>query len=223
MHVYGDTIDELIDGLSRLKDGAFINYFVLKFKTLTEEQLLRLDDIMLTTVGAEQIVIYAERRKDKINTKKYQNGLIELKNIPILIRFTSFAIQPNIVKTEDEIENYGKACFAVDLLEVVEGVNKERMKRFIFDCKDAYCAFRFIRFLQSKEKMLNMNDVLETKKIVLNSKDDFEISRWAKWIGDIEEAREAINKISDKEVIKEFNKEFPKPIIKKGFFDRFKK
>lgn len=57
LHVYGDTIDELIDGLSRLKDGAFINYFVFKFeKRLTEEQLLRLDDIMLTTDNAEEIV-----------------------------------------------------------------------------------------------------------------------------------------------------------------------
>lgn len=223
LHVYGDTIDELIDGLSRLKDGAFINYFVFKFKTLTEEQLLRLDDITLTTDNAEEIVKYAERRKEKINTQKYQDKLIELKNIPKLIKFTSFAIQPNIVKTENAVINYGEACYAVDLLEEVEGVNEGKMKRFIFDCKDAYCAFRFIRFLQSEEKMLNMNDVLEAKKIVLNSKDCFEISRWARWIGDIEEAREAINKIENKEGIKEFDKEFPKPIIKKSFFDRFKK
>lgn len=223
LHVYGDTIDELIDGLSRLRDGAFINYFVFKFKTLTEEQLLRLDDIMLTTDNAEEILKYANRRKDKINTKKYQDKLIELKDMRKLADFTAFAIGVDIEKTEDAIIKYGKPSDAMYLCKIVKGVNKEKMKQFIFEKGTASEVFYFAHMIHSIDSVVNMNDILEAKKIVLDSKDNDAIFRWAIFIGDVEEAREAINKIGDKKSIEEFNKEFPKQIIKKNFFDRLKK
>lgn len=223
LHVYGDTIDELIEGLSQLRDGAFINYFVFKFKTLTEEQLLRLDDIMLTTDNVGEIVGYAERRKDKINTQKYQDKLIELKNMYKLASFTAFAIGVNIEKTEDATIKYGKPSDAEELYRIVKGVNKEKMKQFIFEKGTANDVFCFAHILHSRDSVVNMNDILEAKQIVLNSKDDTAILRWARWIGDVEEAREATNKIGNKEAIKLFNKEFPEPIIKKNFFDRFKR
>lgn len=224
LHVYGDTIDELIDGLSRLKDGAFIDYFVFKFeKRLTEEQLLRLDEIMLTTDNAEQIVIYAERRKDRINTQKYQDRLIELKDMWRLVKFTSFAIGADIEKTEDAVKTYGNGRTANMLLEEVDGVNSEKMKKFIFEKGSPYEVFSFAHSLKLIDPEINMNDIFKAKKIVLGSKDDSAIEMWARFIGDVEEAREAINKIGDEEAIKSFNKEFPKPIIKKNFFNRFKK
>lgn len=223
LHVYGDTINELIDGLSLLKDGGFINYFVFKFKTLTEEQLLRLDDIMLTTDNAAEIVEYAKRRKDKINTQKYQDKLIELKNMYQLADFTTFAIGVDIEKTEDATIKYGKPSDAEYLYQNVKGVNKEKMKQFIFKKGTAYEVFSFAHTLHIMDSAVNMNDIFEAKKIVLSSKDNYGISMWAEFIGDIEEAREAINKIGNKEYIKRFNEKFPKPIIKKSFFDRFKK
>lgn len=252
LHVYGDTIDELIDGLALIKDGKFINQFVDEFKSVTEEQLLRLDELMVTTDDAREIVKYAEKRKDKINTQKYQDKLIELKNIPILIWFTRFAIHPDIEKTEDAVINYGKEDCVMDLLECVEGVNEKRIKEFIFNRKKAYYAYYFIKVLQSKKIILNMNDILEAKKIVIESKDMFIIRCWAEHIGDvtemedltikygtacdmyrfadnvknidIEKFREAINKTDDKTSIGLFNWRFPKPNLKpKSFFDRFKK
>ncbi len=251
MYIYGNTIDELIDGLALIKDGKFINQFVNEFKSLTEEQLLRLDKIMLTTDSAIEIVEYAKRRKDKINTIEYQNKLIELKNMYILIRFTAFAIQPNIVNTEDAIIDYGDASVAVNLLENVEGVNVEKMKKFIFDSKDAHSAYQLIIYFQNKEKMLNMNDILEAKKIVIESKNMNLIYYWAEYIGDvtemedvtikygsayrmwefalgiknanIEKIREAINKTGDQNLIMRFNSYFPKPIIKSSFWSKFKK
>ena len=57
-YIYGNTIDELIDGLALIKDAKFINQFVNEFKSLTEEQLLRLDQIMLTTDDAKKIMKY---------------------------------------------------------------------------------------------------------------------------------------------------------------------
>lgn len=249
-YIYGNTIDELIDGLALIKDGKFINQFVNEFKSLTEEQLLRLDKIMVTTDSAAEIIEYAKRRKDKINTIEYQNKLIELKNMYILIRFTAFAIQPNITMTEDAIIDYGNPIVAVDLLKDIEGVNVEKMKKFIFDCKDAYSAYYLIRHFQSKEKILNMNDILEAKKILIEAKNISIIYDWAENIGDvtemedvtinygtayymyqfangiknsnIEKIREAINKTGDQDMIKRFNSDFPKPIIK-SFLSKFKK
>lgn len=252
LHVYGDTIDELIDGLSRLKDGTFINYFVFKFeKRLTEEQLLRLDDIMLTTYNAEEIVKYAKRRKEKINTQKYQDKLIELKDMWRLVVFTSFAIGVDIEKTEDAVIAYGNARNANKLLEEVEGVNKEKMKKFIFNSNDGYEIYNFVRNLMWKKQLINMNDMLEAKQLVKDSKDIQTIRFWAKEIGDVEEMQDItikygnawdmysfakevkdanivkirveIAKKNCKEVMQRFNSEFPNPIIKKSFFDRFKK
>lgn len=190
LHVYGDTIDELIDGLSRLKDGAFINYFVFKFKKrLTEEQLSRLDEIMLTTDNGKEIVNYARSRKEKIDTQKYQDRLIELKDIWGLGEFESFAIE----------------------------VDREKIKRFVFEKGTLNEVINFTMWFVRK----NADDRFEAKKLVLESKDNEAISNWARWIGDVEEAREAINKIGDEEAIKKFNAEFPRP--KKNFFNRFKK
>lgn len=224
LHVYGDTIDELIDGLSRLKNGAFIRCFVFKFdKTLTEEQLLRLDEIMLTTNNAEQIVVYARDRKEKINTQKYQEKLVELKDMRKLADFTGLAIGVDIEKTEDATIKYGKPSDAEYLYKAVKGVNKEKMKQFIFEKGTAYEVFSFAHTLHLIDSMVNINDIFEAKKIVLDSKDERAIVGWAEFIGDVEEARKAINKIGDEGTIKFFNMYFPKPIINKSFFDRFKK
>lgn len=224
LHVYGDTIDELIDGLSRLKDGAFINYFVFKFeKRLTEEQLSRLDEIMLTTDNAKEIVRYAKRRKEKINTQKYQDRLSEIKDMRRLVDFTSFAIGVDIEKTEDALISSENVRCAENLLQMVNGVNREKIKKFIFEKGSPYEVFSFAHSLKLIDPEINMNDIFKAKKIVLGSKDDSAIEMWARFIGDVEEAREAINKIGDEEAIKSFNKEFPKPIIKKNFFNRFKK
>ncbi len=222
-HIFGDTIDELIDALAVLKDGEFINYFVFKFKTLTEEQLLRLDDIMLTTDDAEQIVIYAEKRKDKISTQKYQDKLIELKDMWRLTDFTAFAIGVDIVKTEDAVIKYGRSSDANYLYRTVKGVNKEKMKKFVFEKGPAREVSSFAHTLHIIDSVTNMNDILEAKKIVLESKDTYAIESWARFIGDVEEARKAINKIGDKVHIEYFNIKFPKPIIKKSFWDKFKK
>lgn len=223
-YVYGDTVDELIDGLALIKDGRFINNFVWKFEgCLTEEQLLKLDDIMLTTDDAEQIVIYAERRKEKINTQKYQDRLIELKDMCRLVDFTAFAIGVDIEKTENAFIDSEDAKWAVSLLRKVKGVNRAKIKKFIFEKGTPSEVFSFAHDTKLWHSETNMNDIFEAKKIVLNSKDDFAILMWARYIGDIEEAREATNKIQDKDAIKYFNREFPKPIIKKSFFGRFKK
>lgn len=224
LHVYGDTVDEFIDGLSRLKDGAFINYFFFKFqKRLTEEQLLRLDEIMITTDNAEQIVNYAKKRKEKINTQKYQDRLIELKDMWRLVDFTSFAIGADIEKTEDVLISSGDVREAKRLLQEVNGADTEKIKEFIFEKGSPHEVFSFAHTLKLINPVINMNDIFKAKKIVLESKDDFAIFMWAKYIGDVEEAREATNKIGDEEATKSFNKEFPKPIIKKSFFNRFKK
>ena len=252
LHVYGDTIDELIDGLSRLKDGAFIDYFVFKFeKRLTEEQLSRLDEIMITTYNAEQIVMYAERRKDKINTQKYQDRLIELKDMWRLVKFTSFAIGADIEKTEDAVIAYGDARRANDLLEEVDSVNIKKMKKFIFEKAEPYEVYSYIRYLKRKKIAININDIFEAKKIVIQSQDMQTIRFWADGIGDVEEMQDitiqygdawdmygfakevenadiekiriSINKTNEKDVIQRFNDKFPKPIIKRNFFNMFKK
>lgn len=62
-YVFGDTIDELINGLEVLKDGKLINRFIENFPNLAEEQLMRLDVIMAQTEDAEQIYNYAIKRK----------------------------------------------------------------------------------------------------------------------------------------------------------------
>lgn len=252
LHVYGDTIDELIDGLSRLKDGAFINYFVFKFKgRLTEEQLSRLDEIMITTDNAEQIVSYAKRRKEKINTQKYQDRLIELKDMWRLVDFTSFAIGVDIEKTEDAVIAYGDGGNANRLIEEVDGVNIKKIKEFIFEKGREYEVYHYIQILKRKKMAININDIIEAKKIVIKSQNTQTIRFWADGIGDVKEMQDitiqygdawdmygfakevknadiekiriAINKTNEKDVIQRFNHEFPKPIIKKNFFNRFKK
>ncbi len=251
LHVYGDTINELIEGLSMLRDGAFINYFVFKFKTLTEEQLLRLDDIMLTTDNAEEILEYAKRRKEKINTQKYQDRLIELKDMRKLVNFTAFAIGVNIEKTEDAVIAYGDVGKANMLIREIDSVNIKKMKEFIFEKGRAYEVYDYIRNLKIKDIAININEMREAKKIVIESQNMQTIRFWAKSIGDvaemeditvqygdtwdmysfakevknadIERIRVEIAKKNCKELMQRLNLEFPKPIIKKSFFDRFNK
>lgn len=168
-----------------------------------------------------------------------------------LVVFTSFAIGVDIEKTEDAVIAYGNARNANKLLEEVEGVNKEKMKKFIFNSNDGYEIYNFVRNLMWKKQLINMNDMLEAKQLVKDSKDIQTIRFWAKEIGDVEEMQDItikygnawdmysfakevkdanivkirveIAKKNCKEVMQRFNSEFPNPIIKKSFFDRFKK
>lgn len=251
-YVYGDTIDELVDGLAVLRDGEFINHFAFGFENLTEEQLLRLDDIMLTTDDAEQIVKYAKRRKEKINTQKYQDKLIELRNIHQLVHFSIFAMNLDVEKTENAVIAYGDACNANRLIEEVNGVNEEKMRKFIFEKGNEYEVYRYIRSYKKRAIAINMNVMFEAKKIVIASQDMQTIMFWADEIGDtsemqditiqygkawpmynfakevekadIEKIRVAIKKTGEKNIIKRFNDEFPIVVIKKSFFaSRFRK
>lgn len=185
--IWGDTIEELIDNLALLKDAGFINYFIRLFEDLTEEQLARLDDIILTTDNAEQIVRYVRKRQSKINTEKFQDKLMELKNVTQLVKFTILAINPDIKKTEDAVIHYGNAQNAVDLLKEVPGVNQERMKDFILKRKEAETVCYLVEILIRKNKTVNQKDYLKAKQIVINSKDMWAIRYWAVMIGDVTE------------------------------------
>ncbi len=249
-YIYGNTVDELIDGLALIKDGKFINQFVDEFKGLTPEQLLKLDEIMLTTYDAKEIIKYAKRRKETINTQKYQDKLVELKDIERLIKFTSFAIRPDIVKTEKAVIDYGKPNDGIYLLEEIEGVCKEKIKSFILSCEDAYSAYQLIRILIDKQEQILDIDILEAKRIVKQSKRMSVICAWARDIGnvtemedvtieygtardmydfaklvkgaDIEKIRTAIEQKDDIIIKYNFKKDFPKPIVKKSFWSKLK-
>ncbi len=252
-YIFGDTVDELIDDLALLKDAGFINYFIRIFENLTEEQLARLDDIMLTTDNSGQIVFYARKRKNKINTQKYQNRLIELRNMYQLVNFAVFALQPDIEKIEDAVIAYGNAQNAVELLEKVKDVNVEKMKNFILEKQELEQVCDLVRMLIHRNHIINQNDLLRAKQIVINSRDMWTIRYWASSIGNvsemedvtvqygdgwqiyhfaeqvknanIEKIRKAMKQRNDipKEIKDEFDLRFPNPTIKEKFLNWVKK
>ena len=83
--VNGDTIDDLISSLEEINDGRFINEFLRDFPNLKENQLKELDRIILGTDNATFICNYAKQRQQGCNLKKFEDRLIKLGNVEVLI------------------------------------------------------------------------------------------------------------------------------------------
>lgn len=176
-YVFGDTIDELINGLEVLKDGKLINRFIENFPNLAEEQLMRLDVIMAQTEDAEQIYNYAIKRKTikkEENLQKLQDIFIDkievLKDGKLINRFIeSF---PNLA--EEQLIRLDVIMAQTEIAEQIYNYASRRKKiSNISDLEDALIKAELSKgrtdFIEAFEKNIKGADLLKAKNAILES------------------------------------------------------
>lgn len=198
-YVYGDTIDELIEGLELLKDGKFINNFLLEFPNLSEDQLERLDLVMPQTDEAEQISKYACKRKKVSNTTDFEDALIKLKAGYQIKEFAKSVEGANIQKLEDAIIESKEIHLMSDFVEEIKGADLLKFKKAIFETKDAYCMARFCVNFQKEDGIIEKEELEEIEKIVIESENCMAIRVFASRDNgaNVEKLQEAIIKTKD--------------------------
>lgn len=202
-YVYGDSIDELIDGLALLKDGTFINKFLYEFPDLSKEQLERLDSIILTSKDANQIYEYAKRRKEVSNIEDFEDTLITLKNPFRIVEFTRFVKAVNVEKMQDAVIEIGDTATIVSFSLAVKDSDNQKTKKALFEKKVAYDIYNFI---SNKEDELDLADIFKAEDIIIASKDTETMNFWARRIkhANIDKIQDAIIKSKDTNAMLDF-------------------
>lgn len=205
-YVFGDTIDELIDGLEVLKDGRFINYFLCKFPDLSEEQLNRLDIIMSQTNDGNEILNYLCKRKKVNNVEKFEDILIKTRKLSLLVYFAKEVKGADIRRLENIILESKDAPNIYNFAKEVEGANLLKLKNALLETKKAFYIALFFEKFQKKERIINGEDIKKGEDIVVQSLDAFAIINFAIGVNgaNIEKLEDAIIKTEDGEKIIEF-------------------
>lgn len=208
-YVFGDTIDELIEGLEQLKDGRFINDFVFRFPNLSEEQLERIDVVMPQTDDAKEISEYACERGKVSNTADFEDALIRLKVLYCIRDFARYVEGANIQKLEDAIVESKETYEIVNFSREVKGADLLRLKKVIFETCTTENAFNmaiFCREHQEKPGVIEQEDVQKTEKIIIESKDTLAILVFASDVKgvNIQKLQDAIIKTENAEAILSF-------------------
>ena len=171
-YVFGDNVDELIDGLALLNDGRFVNEFVWKFPDLTETQLVRLDTIMLRTSNAKEIVEYAIRRAEKLSNRMYiEKRLVELRKIFDICKYAENCQVNNIDAFVDVICEE-KISYAINRIAKVDGANLFKLKKAIFQIDNIYELIKFCSYCQNKaDNIIIQEDVQKVEQLVIDKGD----------------------------------------------------
>lgn len=207
--VFGDTIDELIDGLEILKDGEFINYFVWKFPDLSEEQLRRLDVIMAQTKDGKEILNYLCKRKKVNNIEDFEDTLIKTRKLSLLVDFAREVKGANIRRLEHIILESKNVANIYEFAKEVEGANLLKLKNALLETKEAFYITLFLKNFQTKERIINSEDVKRAEDIITQSLNALAIINFAIGVkgANIEKLEDAIIKTENGEKIIEFAEE----------------
>lgn len=163
--IFGDTIDELIDGLEILKDGKFINTFVEKYPHLTEEQFVRLDIIMPQTNDAEEICKYACNRKVLSNVMDFEDALIRMDDPWKLLKFAECVKGADIQKLEDAIAESKEYKAIIRFAIEIEGADIEKLEDVIIQSQHPYVIEEFAEQVNGANLLKIKNAYFELKSI----------------------------------------------------------
>ncbi len=176
-HIFGDTIDELIDGLRKFNDGKFVNKFVGTFSDLTEEQLEQLDGIMAKTSDAEEIFKYAEKRKKLSNRKDIEERLVELKEYHYIAKYATKCEVDNIDLLVDCVSK-GDTVYAITEIAHAKGADLIKLKDAIFDetkfdsnsnrIMDAILTF--CSYWQKESNIITVDDVRKVEQLSIDNR-----------------------------------------------------
>ena len=138
VYVFGDTVDELIDNLVKLKDGKFITSFIDDFPNLKDEQLKKLDKGIIACQKPRQISSYAVKRKELSNTQDVEDALISLcsksSTYRPIVDFARTVVGANISKLEDFIIKSSDTTSILEFAREVAGANIERLQEAFLMC-----------------------------------------------------------------------------------------
>lgn len=167
VYVHGNTIDELMEGLSILKNGKIINKFVYRFsKLLTKEQFERLDVLMLEEDDTKEIFEYAMRRDGLSNVEEFERRLIKSEEFYDLISFYEKYEGKFFEKVEENIPNYEDARL-IYTFSLLEKANLTKLKEGILKTNDGHFVTQFFIEHQEKQGIISREDIEKAEEIVI--------------------------------------------------------
>lgn len=216
MIISGNTIDELIDGLSILKDGQIILNFIDIFNQLTKEQLERIDEIMLEAKDTKKILEYAIKREGLSNIEKFERRLIKSENFSYLIEFYKKYKGKFFEEVEESIANSKDSQLIFEFSEL-EGANLIKLKDAILKSNDIDWIICFFITYQKKKVITSQEDIEKFEEIIITEQCASDIFWFAETVNsaNIEKLEDAIVKTGNKHYIFRFAKEIKGANIEK--------
>lgn len=217
--IFGDTIDELIDGLILQKDSRFIRCFIDSFPGLSEEQLQKLDVIMLEKEDIHEVMSYITRRKKLSNPIAFAEKLVRNDKFEAIVGMANNCKGSELEQLEDSVAGCKDSYTILRFSKEVEGANLSKLKKALFEIGDANYIMSFCIAHQKNPSIITKEDVEYAEKLVIDAEVPGDMLRFADNVkgANIEKIGEAIQKTGNKRIIKEFKSEFG-PVKKSGFF-----
>lgn len=197
---FGDTVDELIDNLIKLKSYEFITSFISEFPNLKDEQLKKLDNAMLDCKDIKDLSNYAITRRVLSNTKKVEDALISLCCKPedylCIYSFAKFVTGANILKLQDCILNcHVDSSSMVYFLRDFPAADPYKFKQAIMDSKNIISIIELYRICPG----FTVTEINELQEMVISSNSACAIYKFARYVDDsnIDKLRNAINLLAN--------------------------
>lgn len=212
-YVFGDTIDELIDGLEILNDGNFAIDFRYKFPDLTENQLARIDKVVVTgSNDAEKMVCYAIRRRKLSNPKEFEEKLVKLRGYREILKYVQILEVNNLSLLVDCICN-GLSTGAMLEMSKVKNVDLLKIKNAIFKRSQDICwisnLIDFIAYHQNESTVITAEDIKNAEQLVIESNNSSYIKKFAEKIkgADKQKLQRIVEELGCADIIYEFAKD----------------
>ena len=210
-YIFGDTIDELIDGLALLKNDKALNIFSQQFETmLSDEQRKRFDALVLQTEDINAISEYTDRIKTLSNIDEFEAFLSSSIEYPyVILRFSKKFRGANFEKMQNAIIQSQNAPAMLQFSEI-EGTNLHLLKQAIFQTNQVWPIADFCISHQEVDGLIEKSDIqyvqdlaiaqsdlstifhiakmlkgVDTEKLqtfIIQSKDSYYINRFAEYV-----------------------------------------
>lgn len=173
-YIFGDTVDELIDALALLKDGKCVNEFVSMFKNLSEEQLEKLDVIILDSKNCKEISNYASSRGSIINVEDAENTLISLCEqqvaYPNIVEFAKNVKGANIAKLQDAMLTCKNSCLMLRFVNEIPEADPHKFKEPLEKIGDLCDLISFYKKYQDNPEIISKEDIKNLQQKVIDNK-----------------------------------------------------
>lgn len=199
-YVFGDTVDELIDNLIKLKSYEFITSFISDFPNLKDAQLKKLDNAMLDCKDIKDLSNYAITRRVLSNTKKVEDAFVSLCRKPedcrYIAMFAKYVTGANIVKLQNCILNcHVDSSSMVYFLRDFPAADPYKFKQAIMDSKNIISIIELYRICPG----FTVTEINELQEMVISSNSACAIYKFARYVDDsnIDKLRNAINLLAN--------------------------
>lgn len=151
------------------------------YKELSEEQLKKLDALILESNNEREIYRYAIIRKKLSNPEAFEDKVAQFHDIFRIISYAKLVEVKDIDKLTNAVINRGHAS-EMNRISEVKGVDVSKVKRAIFQTDDVYEIIKFCHNHQDEADIITQEDIEKVEQMAIDSKKTLYMRVCGAWI-----------------------------------------